>query len=138
MRKYVTMDETWIHHFTPESERQSAEWTVAGKSRPKRPKTKTLAGKVLASVFWDAQGILFFDYLEKGRTINSEYYIALLVRLKDEIAKKTASNEEERALLPRRRCSFTKKTPINNLKKLFLTKSISNLDTSRWMNLMQF
>ena len=25
LRKYVTVDETWIHHFTPESNRQSAE-----------------------------------------------------------------------------------------------------------------
>ena len=25
LRQYVTMDETWIHHFTPESKRQSAE-----------------------------------------------------------------------------------------------------------------
>ena len=44
---------------------------------------QTSAGKVLASVFWDAQGILFIDYLEKGRTINSEYYIALMVCLKE-------------------------------------------------------
>ena len=59
------MDETWIHHFTPEANRQSAEWTSAGESRPKQPKTQTSAGKVLASVFWDAKGILFIDYLEK-------------------------------------------------------------------------
>ena len=45
------------------------------------------SGKVLTSVFWDAHGILFIDYFEKGRTINSEYYMALLVRLKKEIAK---------------------------------------------------
>jgi transposase len=42
----------------------------------------------LAPVFWDARGILFIDYLEKGQTINSEYYIALLERLNDEITKK--------------------------------------------------
>ena len=33
-------------------------------------------------MFWDAQGILFSDYHEKGRTINSKYYRALLVHLK--------------------------------------------------------
>ena len=82
------MDETWIHHFTPESNRLSAERTTVDESRPKRPKTQTSAGKVLASVFWDAQSILSMDYLEKGRTINSEYHIALLVRLKEEITKK--------------------------------------------------
>ena len=59
------MDKTWIHHFTSESNRQSAEWTAAGECRPKRPKTQTSAGKAFASVFWDAQGILFIDYLVK-------------------------------------------------------------------------
>ena len=80
--RYVTMDETWIHHYTPESNRQSAEWTAKGQNRPKRSKTQISAGQVLASVFWDAHGILFIDYLEKGRTINCEYYMELLVRLK--------------------------------------------------------
>ena len=78
LHKYVTMDETWIHHFIPESNQQSAEWTAVGESHPKWPKMQTSAGKVLVSVFWDVQGILFINYLEKGRTINSEYYIALL------------------------------------------------------------
>ena len=41
----------------------------------------------LPKVFWDARGILFMDYLEKGRTINSEYFLALLVSLKEKIAK---------------------------------------------------
>ena len=35
LRIYVTMDTTWIHHFTPESNWQSAEWTAAGESHPK-------------------------------------------------------------------------------------------------------
>ena len=99
LHKYVTMDETWIHHFTLESNQQSAEWTTAGKSRPKWPKTQTSAGKVLASVFWDAQGILFIDYRENGRTINSEYYIALLVCLKEEIAKKKRPQMKKKKVL---------------------------------------
>ena len=83
LHKYVTMDETWIHHFTLESNQHSAEWTVAGESYPKRPKRQTSTDKVLATIFWDAQGILFINYLEKGRTINSEYYIVLLMHLKE-------------------------------------------------------
>ena len=63
------MDETWIHHFALESNQQSAELRAAGEIRPKQPKMKTSAGKVLASVFWDAPGNLFIDYFEKGRTL---------------------------------------------------------------------
>ena len=66
------MDETWIHHFTLKSNCQSAEWTAVGESHPKPSKIQTSAGKVLASVFWNAQDILFISYLEKGRTINSK------------------------------------------------------------------
>eukprot|EP00096_Caligus_rogercresseyi_P015552 TRINITY_DN79_c0_g1_i9.p1 TRINITY_DN79_c0_g1~~TRINITY_DN79_c0_g1_i9.p1 ORF type:complete len:174 (-),score=1.84 TRINITY_DN79_c0_g1_i9:515-1036(-) len=57
LRRYVTMDETWLHHFTPESNRQSAEWTAYDEPNPKRGKTQQSAGKVMASVFWDAHEI---------------------------------------------------------------------------------
>ena len=77
-RRYITMDEVWIHHYTPESKRQSSKWTTTGESRLNRPKTQQLAGKVMASVSWDGKGIIYIDYLEKGKTINSEYYVALL------------------------------------------------------------
>ena len=82
------MDETWIHHYTPETKRSSAEWKVAGESRPKRPHS---------TVGWQGYGIirilgrtwnLFIDCLEKGETIDSDYYMALLDRLSAEIKKK--------------------------------------------------
>lgn len=88
LRRFITMDETWIHYYTPESNRQSAEWLQACESRPKRPKTQQSAGKVMASVFWDARGIIFIDYLEKGKTITAKYYVELLDRLDEEIKKK--------------------------------------------------
>jgi histone-lysine N-methyltransferase SETMAR len=33
--------------------------------------------------FGDQDGILLIDYLPKGQTINAEYYLSLLVKLKD-------------------------------------------------------
>ena len=81
------MNETWIHHFTPESKRASAEWRGEGESRPKRPKTQQSAGNVMASVFRDIHGILLSDFLPKGETINSDFYIALLDWLEDAIKK---------------------------------------------------
>jgi len=46
------------------------------------------AGKVLASIFWDEDGILLINYLPKGQTINAEYYSSLLVQLKDILKEK--------------------------------------------------
>jgi hypothetical protein len=45
--------------------------------------TKILC-KVMAS---DSRGITFIDFLEKDQTINSDYNIALVERLNDEIKK---------------------------------------------------
>ena len=92
------MDETWLHFFTPESNRQSAEWTAVDEPNPKRAKTQQSAGKVMASVFWDVKGIIFIDYLQKGTTINSVYYCALLDRLKAEIAKKRPHLQKKKVL----------------------------------------
>ena len=80
MHRFITMDETWIHHYTPESKQQSKQWTEAGCSAPKKTRLVPSAGKVMASVFWDAEYI-FIDYLEKGKTITGEYYSNLLTRL---------------------------------------------------------
>ena len=42
----------------------------------------------MASVFWDARGIIFIDYLQKEKTMNGEYYANLLQCSSDEIKKK--------------------------------------------------
>ena len=56
------------------------------------------AGNVMASVFWDAYGILFIDYLEKGKTINSERYIGQLMRLKNEVSEKRLQIKKKKVL----------------------------------------
>ena len=91
-------------------------WTAKGENRPKRPKTQKAASRVLASVFWDTHGIVFIDYLEKGRTINSEYYMALLLRLKEEIAKKRPQMKTKNVL-------FHQLSPtLSKLKRILRTK----------------
>ena len=88
LRRFLTMDEKWLHHYTPKSREGSKEWVEPGESTPKHPKMQQSAGKVMASVFWNAHKVIFIDYLEKGRTIAGAYHAALLDRLIDEIRKK--------------------------------------------------
>ncbi|GFX57473.1 mariner transposase [Trichonephila clavipes] len=54
----------------------------------KKAKTVPSAGKVMASVFGDACGIIFIDYLEKGKTINNEYCVDLFQHFSQEIKQK--------------------------------------------------
>jgi len=46
------------------------------------------AGKLLATIFWDQDGILLIDYHPNDQTINAEYYSSLLVQLKENLQEK--------------------------------------------------
>ena len=80
--RLVTMDETWLYTYDPETKQQSMEWRHSGSPRPKKFRVQKSDGKVLASIFCDQDGILLIDYLPKGRSINAEYYSSPLVQLK--------------------------------------------------------
>jgi [histone H3]-lysine36 N-dimethyltransferase SETMAR len=83
LARFVTVDETWAHHFTPESKQQSMQWKHTDSPCPKKAKAIPSAGKVMVTVFWDTEGILLLDYLQKGQTITGTYYANLLMRLRD-------------------------------------------------------
>ena len=74
LSRLVTMDETWLYHYDPQTMQQSVEWRHSGSSCPKKFRVQKFAGKVLALIFWDQDGILLINYLPKGQTINAEYY----------------------------------------------------------------
>ena len=83
IERVVTQDETWVHHFDPGSKMQSKQW-----KHPKKFKRFHSAGKVMASIFWDSQGVMMMDYLDQGRTINGAYYAGKMRPLCQEIARK--------------------------------------------------
>ncbi len=86
--RIVTGDETWIHHFTPESKKSSMQWCAPGEPPPKKAKVQASVGKVMATVFWDAKGILLIEYMPKGKTINAEAYQKTLINLRKAIWNK--------------------------------------------------
>ena len=51
LKKIITGDETWVHHYDPENKRQSMEYRHKESSQPKKFKTKASAGKVMLTVF---------------------------------------------------------------------------------------
>ena len=71
--------------------RQSSnQWSegIASHPAPQKFRVQKFEGKFLTSVFWDQDGILLIDYLQKDQTINAEYYLSLLVQLKDTLKEK--------------------------------------------------
>ena len=50
LRRFVTMDETWIHHHSSGSREESKQLVKPGENTPKRPKMQQLTGKIVVSV----------------------------------------------------------------------------------------
>ena len=95
--RLVTIDETWVHYYEPENKAQSRQWVGPGSPRPKKFKTQSSAGRVMATVFWDAKGVIMF--LPKRSTITGVYYANLLDQQRTAIREKSQGKLSKGVLL---------------------------------------
>ena len=77
----------------------SRSWVGPGSWRPKKFQTQPSAGKVMATVFWDAKGIIMLDFLPKRSTITGVYYANLLDQLRTAIREKSRGKLSKGVLL---------------------------------------
>ena len=78
------------HYYEPGNKAQSRQWVGPGSTRPKKCQTQPPAGKVMATVFWDAKSVIMLDVLPKRSTITGVYYANLPDQLR------TATREKRR------------------------------------------
>lgn len=74
LHRFVTA-ETWVHDYQPETKEQSKQWISGRECAPKKTKTIPSAGNysMMATVFWDASGIILIDFLEKVKMTTGQY-----------------------------------------------------------------
>ena len=95
----VTVDETWVHYYEPENKAQSHQWVGPGSPRPKKFKMQPSAGKVMATVFWGAKGVIMLDFLPKRSTITGVHYANLLDQVRTAICEKRRGKLSKGVLL---------------------------------------
>ncbi|GBP46743.1 Histone-lysine N-methyltransferase SETMAR [Eumeta japonica] len=86
--RIVTVDETWVRQYDSESKQESMQWTKKGERPPKKFKVQKSASKLMATIFWDSEGVLLIDYLPKGTTMNGQYYANLLAQAREAVVQK--------------------------------------------------
>jgi histone-lysine N-methyltransferase SETMAR len=82
--KITTGDEKWVL-YNPKGRKS---WV-----KPGQPSTSTLkpnihAIKVLLCTWWDIKGVVYYEFLESGQTVNSERYQQQLISLSDELEQR--------------------------------------------------
>ena len=78
---------------------QSRQWVGPGSPRLKKFKMQPSTSKVMATVFWDAKGVIMLDLLPKRSTITGVYYANLLDQLKTTIREKCRGKLSKGVLL---------------------------------------
>jgi hypothetical protein len=89
--------------YDPETKEQSREWKFSS-SPCSEFKTRKWTSKLLASVFWDKDGILLVYYLEKGASIMANYCVALLDKLKQQLVSKRWGKLSKGIFVSSRKC----------------------------------
>ena len=86
----LVIDETWLHHWDPDTKKESMQWKHPGSPPHKKFRTQPSASKVMAMVFWDSKGIIhvLVDYKPAGTSITGEYYANVIKQLRVAIKEK--------------------------------------------------
>ena len=78
LQQIITDDETWIHHYEPESKLQSTQRKHPSSPVAKKFKMQPSARKLMLTVFWDSQGPILETYEERGTTVTRATYCDVL------------------------------------------------------------
>jgi histone-lysine N-methyltransferase SETMAR len=84
----VTGDEKWILYQNVQRKR---EWSQRGKTPSNTARAGLHPKKIMICVWWDVQGIIYYELLPPNQTINAEKYQEQLDRLREALRAKRPS-----------------------------------------------
>lgn len=79
LKRIVTGDEKWV---TYDNVKRKRSWSKADEAAQTVAKPGLTARKVLLCVWWDWKGIIHYELLRYGQTLNADLYCQQLDRLK--------------------------------------------------------
>lgn len=88
IKSIITGDETWVYGYDPETKVQSSQWKSANSPRPKKCRQVRSSIKVMLIVFFDFYGLVHYEFVPKGQTVNQVFYKQVLERLREKVRRK--------------------------------------------------
>ncbi len=85
LRRIVTGDESWFFAYDPASKRNTATWMETNAVRPQKVRLERSIQKMMLIIFFDAQGIIFRQFVPNGQGINGELYLDVMQRLRNAV-----------------------------------------------------
>lgn len=88
LKTVITCDESWVYGYDPETKAQSSQWKHATSPRPKKARQVRSKIKVMLTVFFDCNGVVYHEYAPEGQNITKDYYLEILRRMRDAVRRK--------------------------------------------------
>lgn len=88
IERIITGDETWVFEYDMQTSQQSSEWRAKNEPKPKKPRQSKSKIKVMLTVFFDIRGVVHSEFLPEGQTVNKEYYLGVMRRLRENVRRK--------------------------------------------------
>ena len=86
--RVITGDETLVYQYDPETKRQSGQWKTLNSPRPKKFRQSKSRVKTMLLTFFDIRGIVHYEFVPTGQTVNQVYYLEILARLREKVKQK--------------------------------------------------
>ena len=88
IKRIITGDETWIYEYDTYSRNQASERRSPNEPRPKKPRRFQSKKKVMLTVSMDNRSVVYHEFFPEGQTVNKEYYLGVIRRLREAIRQK--------------------------------------------------
>ncbi len=88
LERIITGDETWVPLFDPETKQESSEWRPKGSAQPRKAVKSRSQKKTMLILFYDSKGVIHMEFLPQGETVDTDFYLEVLKRLKESVRRK--------------------------------------------------
>lgn len=85
LHRIVTGDEKWIYYENP---KRKVSYVKPGEPGPSTPKRDIHCDKVMLCIWWDQKGVVYYELLRSGQTVDGPLYRTQLMRLKRALKEK--------------------------------------------------
>ena len=88
LKKVITGDESWVYGYDIETKAQSFQWKHPKEPRPIKARQVRSNVKFVLTVFFDCNAVMLHEFLPQGCTVNKQYYLEVMCRLREAIRQK--------------------------------------------------
>ena len=85
LHRIVTGDEKWIYFDNPKRKKS---WLLPGEVSPSTPRPNCFGRKTMLFVWWDQCGVVYFELLKPGETVNTDRYRQKIINLNHVLIEK--------------------------------------------------